>query len=553
MAMDSSHNDSLPALGGSRRSFSLQLALRYLNPKRALFSIITLICLLGVSFGVMVLIVVLSVMGGLEAELKSRVLGLSPHIQVRYLNQSFEEPSVDWRELADEIEALPEVEHAGAFIEDYLLLNHLDRAAPLQFNGVDPEDKGRLVELEKLLEDGGQGSFDLGNDSRVVISDRIANEFNISLGDTIKVFSARNSEKALKRFEITRLPMLAERDKEAIDAIKADLQAETETIGGREVLPLELLQAVFDWVSVSLEGRLRGGESALLNDIDQQIMAYESVDGQPDKRSLEAGSIAKIQKALDDLSKLDKREEDFRVFEGLESIILPKELEVFGIYQSSNHVRIPDLFIPLSHAQELAGYKGGEVGAIAIRTTDAFVANLTKGKVEAILPEGWYSVTWMEQFGQWFELIERERWMMRFALGCIMLVSAFCIGAVMFTITMQKKREIGVMKALGAREGQMVGVFVYQGLLIGILGSALGVFLGWIVVIYRGPIQGAMARFGADPFPGEFHGFNKIPALMNPIEIGIIALCGVIMCTIAAWLPAFFAARADAAKSLRNF
>ena len=62
-----------------RRNLSLMLALRYLNPLRTLFSVITLICLVGVALGVMVLIVVLSVMGGLQKEMEERVLAFSPH------------------------------------------------------------------------------------------------------------------------------------------------------------------------------------------------------------------------------------------------------------------------------------------------------------------------------------------------------------------------------------------------------------------------------------------------------------------------------------------
>ena len=68
------------------RYISLSLALRYLNPLRTFFSIITLICLLGVSLGVMVLIVVLSVMGGLQKEIQGNLFAHSPHVQVCYRN-----------------------------------------------------------------------------------------------------------------------------------------------------------------------------------------------------------------------------------------------------------------------------------------------------------------------------------------------------------------------------------------------------------------------------------------------------------------------------------
>jgi lipoprotein-releasing system permease protein len=124
--------------------------------------------------------------------------------------------------------------------------------------------------------------------------------------------------------------------------------------------------------------------------------------------------------------------------------------------------------------------------------------------------------------------------------------------AVMFTVTIQKRREIGVMKALGAAPGQIVGVFVYQGMILGFLGALLGAGLGLLVIRFRGGIQGLFRTFGFDPFPKSFHGFEVLPAHVNPVEIAIIAVCAFILCAIAAFVPAFFAARSDAAKSLRN-
>ncbi|MCI6980801.1 MAG: hypothetical protein MR894_01100, partial [Akkermansia muciniphila] len=66
-----------------RRNLSLMLALRYLNPLRTMFSIITLICLAGVALGVAVLIVVMSVMQGLQSEIESRVLAFEPHYRIQ--------------------------------------------------------------------------------------------------------------------------------------------------------------------------------------------------------------------------------------------------------------------------------------------------------------------------------------------------------------------------------------------------------------------------------------------------------------------------------------
>ena len=143
--------------------------------------------------------------------------------------------------------------------------------------------------------------------------------------------------------------------------------------------------------------------------------------------------------------------------------------------------------------------------------------------------------------------------MMYFALSFIVLVSAFSMMAVMFTVTIQKRQEIGVMKALGATPGQIARVFLYQGMVMGALGGLLGIGLGRLVIHFRAPIQQFLRdvlRF--DPFPASFHGFSTIPAHMNPVEHVGIALAAFVLCALAALVPAVPAARSDAAKSLRN-
>ena len=146
----------------------------------------------------------------------------------------------------------------------------------------------------------------------------------------------------------------------------------------------------------------------------------------------------------------------------------------------------------------------------------------------------------------------QQRVMMYFALSFIVLVSAFSMMAVMFTVTVQKKREIGVMKALGAASGQIVRVFLYQGMLLGAIGSIIGITMGHVVIYFRGGVQAFMRKLGFDPFSASLTGFDTLPAHHNPVEQVFIGIAAFVLCSIAALVPAFFAARSDAAKSLRN-
>ena len=83
------------------RSFSLLLARRYLNPRRALLSSFTIISLIGVLLGVLVLVVVMAVYAGLERQVKDRLLGFTPHILLQY--EGMEGEPLDWRKTAESL------------------------------------------------------------------------------------------------------------------------------------------------------------------------------------------------------------------------------------------------------------------------------------------------------------------------------------------------------------------------------------------------------------------------------------------------------------------
>lgn len=124
--------------------------------------------------------------------------------------------------------------------------------------------------------------------------------------------------------------------------------------------------------------------------------------------------------------------------------------------------------------------------------------------------------------------------------------------AVMFTVSIQRKKEIAVMKALGATPFQVVRVFLWQGVIIGFVGALLGVGLGLLVLEYRMQIQGFLAGIGFDPFPVSFHGTANIPVVIDWAELAWQAVKAFVMVVVASIIPALITARQDPARSLRS-
>lgn len=235
-------------------------------------------------------------------------------------------------------------------------------------------------------------------------------------------------------------------------------------------------------------------------------------------------------------------------------LALPKNIRVVGIYTADRFAAGPQLLVPLHLAQELAGAgETGGVNGVAMRLKDPYLAaQVLEEEVKPMLKGEWAPRTWMQTHEEQFAIIQTQKTMMTIALSFIVLVAVFSIGAVMFTVTVQKKREIGVMKALGATPGQVSMVFTLQGVMVGFMGSLIGAGLSVMVLFNLDRVQGFFAKVGFEPFPSSFYGVTSLPYRIDMMEMGVICVTAFVLCIVAAWGPAVLAARADAAKSLRN-
>jgi len=275
--------------------------------------------------------------------------------------------------------------------------------------------------------------------------------------------------------------------------------------------------------------------------IGEHIEAFSTADIEP--------IVADLFDAVDN-DKLSDDELRTRVKELTESIKTPKDLIVTGIFDSVRYGEM--ILVPLEIGQDLYEL-GADVHGLSIELKDPFLANQINKKIRALLPFGWNSETWIQRNKQLFATIRNERGMMYFVLFFIILVAAFSTMNTMITVTVQKRHEIGVMKALGARVSQIVGVFIGQGLIVGLIGSVSGLAAGSLVLYYRNSIRDVLAqRLGLEIFPEEMYGVAEIPAQIVPSDIAIICFGAFVLCTLAALPPAYMVARLDPAKALRD-
>ncbi len=539
------------ASGIKRRSFSFLLARRYLNPRRSMLSSFSLISLLGVTLGVLVLVVVMAVYAGMERTVKERLLGFTPHILITH----FSGPVSDWSDTAKLAASLPHVKAATPFVSGYVFLETQNKPYPISFRGIDTTDKEQVAGVSRLLDldDYPDSSADMGIDDRVVMSSSLADNLAVRVGEKVLLQSTSNFDGVRRAFKTSSSPPMREAFADAWKQASTTIRDGWKANGKNPTLTATHYRQVYPLLEALLAEDIREPEMELVSDILQAM--DESEPDLPGEQAtvfqFNDESRARIDKAIADLNTTDVEKMDGATLRSFKTAVLPKEAEVTGIYQSSQMTVTPDLFTPLPLAQDLAGLDQ-TVEGISLRLDDPYLADSVAASVAAVIGPDWSLVTWGQQFQAFFALIEQQRGMMYIVLSMIVLISAFSMMAVMFTITIQKRREIGVMKALGAAPGQIVRVFLYQGMILGTLGAILGVGLGRVVIHFRGDIQVALRSLGFDPFSSSFTGFSRLPAFNDPIEQAKFALMAFLLCSLAALVPAWFAARSDAAKSLRN-
>ncbi|NJK90931.1 MAG: FtsX-like permease family protein, partial [Blastochloris sp.] len=232
---------------------------------------------------------------------------------------------------------------------------------------------------------------------------------------------------------------------------------------------------------------------------------------------------------------------------------LPSEFKIVGIFSTGFfEYDFNFLIMELSEAQRLYGL-GQAVQGLSVRVADPRRVDEVKGRLNQSLKPPLRAQSWKDQNKRLFAAIATERRVMSFILFFVMIVAAFGLSSTLITVTVQKSREIGLLKALGARDSQILSIFTLYGFIVGLLGSILGTLGGLLVLAYRNDFSDLLYRvFHVEVFPPEIYHFSAIPAIIDPMTVLGIACSGVILSTLAALLPAISAMRVDPVKVLHN-
>ena len=233
-------------------------------------------------------------------------------------------------------------------------------------------------------------------------------------------------------------------------------------------------------------------------------------------------------------------------------IVIPGPMKVVGLFNSgTNGFDSTFILMPLHNAQELYALKDA-VHGIAVKTLDPYHIERVQAAIYEKFQGSVGTVSWYDENRARFDAIRMEKHVMFVIVFFILIVAAFGVMSNTFTFTFTKTHEIGIMKALGASQAQIIWVFLIQGMVVALLGTVFGLGSALTVLAYRNDFRDWLsAKLHIVIFPPSIYEFDGIPAEIVPTEVVIICVGAFAICTLAAFIPAWLASRLDPVKALR--
>jgi lipoprotein-releasing system permease protein len=483
--------------------YKLLLCCRYLRTRW-----LAMVCIVSVMLGVATLIVVNSVMAGFSTKLKERLHGQLSDVIVESLDfDGFPDPAGKM----DRIRRSP----VGQYVQ--AMSPTLEVFALLQFRVGYAYHQSVVTKTVKLVGVDPKSRREVGGWAEFLYGLDVHDPTHPQLQKTAPRFDI--SPEAMQRFNSRLLPPPPE---------AMPTPAETDPSAPPPVAP---------WVDVP-KRQLTGAY------FGHALASYRDRTAKPgevrDIYMLAPGDMADITT----VSGLGG-EDDGRLSGVRDHIILT------GYYKSDMSESDSGLvFVPLDYLQTVRGMQD-RATSILIRLTDYSHAEYVRDELRKMFPT--YMVgTWEDKQGALLAAISVERGILNVLLFMIVGVAGFGILAIFSMIVVEKTRDIGILKALGASNRGVMGIFLGYGLLLGVVGAGLGMLAGLLITWNINAIEQQITKWtGQQVFDRGIYYFDSIPTVVQPMSVALVVAGSVLIAVAFSVLPALRAAMLHPVRALR--
>ena len=547
----------------------MNLARRYMGARKGAFiSVGTVIAVLGVMLGTAKLAIVMSVTGGFRAEFREKVLGVNAHVLVLKYSSSFPE----YRDVMDTVAEVPGVVGVGPFVINPMMVTHEDRTATgVLVKGVDPARIPEVLDVPRHMVEGSLEGLRLPGSKPPKPRVRDPIDLFDPLPPRPPPPPAASSAGVLPD---QTLPFGegGDRETDVLDlirkatAIEDQAQAATSGVGGADGDSEEPEAAAgargaspdgsSDWTvpegavvgAIEPEG---GYQSSLPEDddlpeevvpdpckLDSPLSLPGTVIGQGLKETLGVKLGDCIQVTSPTIGYSFSSDGKFKP-------PVAKLFRVTGVFNAGfDQYDSKLIYTDLYEAQ--AFYDSGDtVTGVEMKVSDIDNTHAIVAEIGRRLKNGLYKIMdWEELNRGLFTALRVQQILMSLVLALIILVAAFTVLATQIMVVLDKKREIAVLKAMGATDFTILRAFLYQGLFIGIGGAGLGLALGYAICRW-------IPEYGIHLDPKVYF-ISKLPVQIRPVEFLLVGVFAVTVCLIGTLWPALYAARLRPAEAFRE-
>ena len=218
---------------------------------------------------------------------------------------------------------------------------------------------------------------------------------------------------------------------------------------------------------------------------------------------------------------------------------------VKGIFSSQNNEYDESLiFVPLEDAQYLLGYDD-EIQGYDIKLNNSDNSFKSKEFLESKLDKKTFEIsTWYDFHKELYSVMQIERWVAYILLSLIIAVASFNILGSLSMSVIEKKRDIGILRSMGSKEKSILKIFMYEGLMIGIVGTFLGVLIGYFICFLQ-------LQYNIYPLDPTQYKIDSLPLEIRISDFFYIAGVSLLLSLIASYIPAKRAAKVDALQAIK--
>lgn len=549
--------------------FPLELALRYMgSKKRAFISVGTMFATLGVALGVGALATVMSVTGGFRAQFREKVLGVNAHVLVLKYATDFRE----YRQVMEKMKSVPGVTGVAPFVINPMMVTHGQRTATgVLLKGVDPAKVKDVLDLPRHIVEGkleglrltdakpperrrkgliddealGVRTEGLGSDSGDPLPP-LPSSSPSALGSApapLASVAPFPKGSAIKQIEdVVKQEALAAPDVNSRATSYDDLRAnkkESDDFVVPEGAPVG---------SIEPEGGFKGDlpeDDPLPPELDRDpCRDPEAIKKLPGivigitlKRNLEVN--------IGDCLQVTSPTIGFSYSHGSMRAPVAKQFRITAVFDAGfDQYDSKLVYTDLYEAQ--AFYDTGDsVTGVEMKVADIEKARDVAREIDRRLANGVYhTLDWEELNHGLFTALQIQQLLMSFVLALIIVVAAFTVIATLIMVVLDKKKEIAVIKAMGASDTAVLRAFIYQGGMIGVGGTVFGLLLGIIVckllLVYALPL---------DP---KVYFISHLPVQVRPWQFVMVGIFAILVCLVATIWPALYAAKLRPAEAFRE-